>query len=261
VLDVFNLTTAKFETFILVLIRVSTILFMLPIFSAPQVPRLVRFGLGMFITFAIMQTVPTIAPLDGLAGLVAAIFSQVFVGFVFGYVAYLVFMGIQFAGEILDLQIGFAVSNIINPVTQQQITVIGEFELAIATLLFLVTDSHLLMLQGIGGSFSLLPLPFAVVGSSTVHSVGLFFAQAVLIVFKIAAPISVALFVVNVGLGLMARVAPQMNVFVVGFPIQIGVGMIMLIVSMPLLGYVLPQLFNDVPRQLDTVMRGMVPAP
>jgi flagellar biosynthetic protein FliR len=260
VLDVFNITTAKFETFILVLIRVSVILFMLPVFNAPEIPRLVRFALGMFIAFAIFQTVPTIASLNGLGEFVAAILSQVLVAFVFGYVGYLVFMGIQFAGEVLDLQIGFAVSNIINPITQQQITVIGELELALATLIFLVTDSHLLMLQGIGGSFSLVPLPFAALGPSVVHSVGVFFGEAVLIVFKIAAPVSVALFVVNVGLGLMARVAPQMNVFVVGFPIQIGVGLIMLVVSMPLLGYVLPDLFSEVPRQLDTVMRGMVPA-
>lgn len=259
-LDVFHLTTGRFEAFVLVLIRVSVILFMLPVFSAPQIPRLVRMSLGLLIAFAIFQTIPPMAALD-LAGFVEAIIGQLLVAFVFGYVAYLVFMGIQFAGEILDIQIGFAVSNVINPLTQLQITVIGEFELALATLLFLVTDSHLLLLQGIGGSFSLVPLPFAAFGPSVVPSVGAYFAQAVLIVFKIAAPISIALFVVNIGLGLMARVAPQMNVFVVGFPLQIGIGLVMLIVCMPLLGAVLPDLFNQVPGQLDTVLRGMVPAP
>lgn len=257
-LNVFNLSAPSFETFILVLIRVSVILFMLPVFSAPQIPRLVRFGLGIFIAFAVMQTVPKVGTLD-LAEFTAAVISQALVGFVFGFVAYLVFMGVQFAGEVLDLQVGFAVSNIINPITQQQITVIGEFELAIATLLFLVTDSHLLLLQGIGGSFSLLPLPYAAISSATVTSIGVFFGQAVMIVFKIAAPVSVALFVTNVGLALMARVAPQMNVFVVGFPLQITIGLAMLVVCMPLLGEVLPQLFADVPRQLDTVMRGMAP--
>jgi flagellar biosynthetic protein FliR len=170
-------------------------------------------------------------------------------------------MGIQFAGEIMDLQVGFAVSNILNPITQQQITVIGEFQLALATLIFLLTDSHLLLLQGIGGSFNLVPLPFAGMSGSVVTSVGYFFGQAVLIVFKIAAPVAVALFVVNVALGLMARVAPQMNVFVVGFPIQIAVGLIMLIVTMPLLGAVLPGLFADVPRQIDTTIRGLAPVP
>jgi flagellar biosynthesis protein FliR len=257
VLDVFNVTTGKFETFLLVLVRCSVILFMLPVFSAPQLPRLVRMGLGLFVAFAIYQTVQPIKALD-LPDLVTAVVSQTLVAFVFGYVSYLVFMGIQFAGEVLDLQVGFAVSNVINPITQQQITVIGEFELAIATLLYLVTDSHLLLLQGIGGSFALVPLPFATLGPSVITSVGAFFGQAVLIVFKIAAPVSLAVFVVNVALGLMARVAPQMNVFVVGFPLQIGVGLIMLIVCMPLLGAVLPGLFSEVPRQIDTVMRGMV---
>jgi flagellar biosynthetic protein FliR len=87
-----------------------------------------------------------------------------------------------------------------------------------------------------------------------------FFTDALMIVFKIAAPVAVALFVTNVALGLMARVAPQMNVFVVGLPLQIGIGLIMLAVSLPLLGYVLPQLFSDVPHQLDAVLRGLAPA-
>src|SRR5579875_1311428 len=141
-LDVFHLTTAKFETFVLVLIRVSVILFMLPVFSAPQVPRLVRLGLGLFVAFAVMQTVPTIRALD---------LAEFVVGFVFGFVSYLVFMGIQLAGEILDLQIGFAVSNIINPVTQQQITVIGEFGSGSPPLLSPWTDPHWLWLRGTGG--------------------------------------------------------------------------------------------------------------
>lgn len=258
--DLFNLTTAQFETFFLVMIRCSVILFMVPVFNAPQIPRLLRISFGLIFSYVIYRTVPTIAPLDGIYGLFVAVISQALVGFVFGYVSYLVFMGVQFAGEILDLQIGFAVSNIINPLTQQQITVIGELELALATLIFLMTNSHLFLLEGLGGSFSVVPLPFATMSPAVVQSVSADFTQAVLIVFKIAAPVSLSLFVVNVALGLMSRVAPQMNVFVVGFPLQIGVGMLVLVLTIPLLGYALPAAFGQVPGQLDTVLREMVPA-
>ena len=84
------MTYGQFETFVLVLIRVSMILYMIPLFSSAQVNRMVRFGLGLAITFVVWHVVPTIAPLDGLGRLtVAAVVSQAFVGFVFGFVAFL----------------------------------------------------------------------------------------------------------------------------------------------------------------------------
>jgi flagellar biosynthetic protein FliR len=255
--DVFALSQAQFETFLLVLIRTASMIAVFPVFSASQIPQYVKIGLALIISFILYRVVPQIAPLHNLYDLAAAVISQVVLGLIVGFVAQLVFMGIQFAGQILDIQIGFAVANIINPTTQQQVTVVGEFELTLATLVFLISDSHLLLLQGIGGSFNLVPLPYINLDPSVAGNVVTFFAQAFLVVFKIAAPPAIALFIVNVALGLMARVAPQMNVFVLGLPLQIGVGFAMLAISIPLLVGVAPQLFADVPRQLDAVMRGM----
>jgi len=99
-------------------------------------------------------------------------------------------------------------------------------------------------------------------------SVITFFTQSLFIVLRIAAPISITLFITNVTLALMSRVAPQMNVFSVGLPLQLMVGMTMIVITMPLLGAVLPEVFAETPRQLDTVLRHMqvpltppVPAP
>ena len=82
-------------------------------------------------------------------------------------------------------------------------------------------------------------------------------SQSLLDVFKIAAPVAAALFLTNISLAFMARVAPQMNVFVVGFPIQIGVGLIVMAVSIPLMGIVAPDIFQSVAREMDAVMRGL----
>lgn len=256
-LDVFGLTQGQFETLLLIFVRISVMLFVFPVFSAPQIPLMVRIGLAGLISFILYRATPMTVPLHDMGALVAAIVSQVVVGLIVGFVAYLVFMGIQFAGEILDIQIGFAVANIISPQTQQQVTVIGELELTLATLVFLISNSHLLMLQGIGGSFHLLPLPYINLDPSVAGNVVLFLEQSFLVVFQIAAPAAVALFVVNVALGLMARVAPQMNVFVVGFPLQIGIGLLMLAISVPLLAAVAPQLFDQSAQHMDAVMRGM----
>jgi flagellar biosynthetic protein FliR len=76
-------------------------------------------------------------------------------------------------------------------------------------------------------------------------------------VFQIAGPIGIALFLTNIGLALMARVAPQLNVFAVGFPLQIMIGLTMMIISLPLLAVVLPQVFAETPGELDSVLRAM----
>ena len=257
--NVFGLGTAQFETAILVLVRVSAMLALVPVFSQAQIPRLVRFGVGLLLALVILRTVPVIAPLNGLGGLTVAILAQMFVGLVFGFVAFLLFTGIQFAGEIIDTQIGFAVVNIINPLTSQNVTVIGEFQLALATLLYLAADGHHALIAGIAASFKLVPLPFAGAPELVAGDVVRFFTQSLFIVFQIAAPVAVALFLVNIMLALMARVAPQMNVFIVGFPIQISVGLIMLIVTLPLFGAVFPALIDNSTRQLDTILRAMGP--
>jgi flagellar biosynthetic protein FliR len=256
-IDVFGVTIPQFETFLLILVRVFGMLAVFPIFSAPQIPHHVRFGFGLLISYILFKVVPPIAPLGNFYDFTAAILAQLVLGIIIGFIASLVFVSIQFAGEIIDLQIGFAIANVINPTTQQNITIIGEFELAIATLVFLVTDSHHLLIQGIAGSFNLVPLPFINLDPSVMGNAVSFLSLALLNVFKIAAPPAAALFVTNIALSFMARVAPQMNVFVIGFPLQIGVGLTVLGVSLSLLGIVGPEIFSDVSRQMDAVMRGL----
>ncbi len=259
--NVFGLNQAQFETYLLVAVRILGMFSVMPIFSGQQVPVLVRTGLSVIMTFAVGSVVTPLADTLPLGPLAAAVLAQTVVGIVFGFVASLVFTGIQFAGQIIDTQIGFAIANIINPTTQEQVTIIGELELGLGTLLYLVSNAHYYMLEGMAGSFALVPLPFIdphiVVATDIVH----FFSEALMLVFRIGAPVAVTLVVVNISLAFMARVAPQMNVFVVGFPLQIAVGLIMLIVSLPLMGFVLPQVFAEQPAQFDAVFRGLAASP
>jgi flagellar biosynthetic protein FliR len=251
------LTYAQFETFILVLVRVSVILIMLPIFSAAQVNSMVRFGLGLLVTIVVWSAVPPITVIEGIGPLTAAVFSQAFVGFVFGFVAFLVFVGIQFAGEVMDLEVGFSIVNVINPLTSQNVSVLGEFQLALGSLIYLISNAHHFLFQGLAGSFNLVPLPYVTISPQLNTDVLTFFAQSFFMVFQIAGPIAVALFLTNIGLALMARVAPQLNIFAVGFPLQIMIGLTMMIISLPLLENVLPQVFEQTPRELDAVLRAM----
>lgn len=255
--NVFGYTPAQFETLLLVLVRLSAMLSLSPVFSLTQIPRILRIGIALVLAFVVSRTVPPIAPLAGIGDLAVAIVAQVVIGVIYGFVAYLLFAGIQFAGEIIDVQMGFAVVNIINPLTSQSVTVIGEFQIALATLLYLTIDAHHALIGGMASSFRLIPLPFVSLPDVLAGDVIRFFTQSLWIVFQIAAPIAVALFVVNVMLGMMARVAPQMNVFVIGFPLQIAAGLVLLIATIPLLGAVFPVLARQSADNLSTTVRAI----
>jgi len=256
-LNVFGITPAEFETFLLVMVRATTILFVVPIFSSAQIPRLARIGLGILISFLIWRTVPVVAVSKDFYELFVAVVAQFVLGLLIGFMSYLVFMGIQLAGELIDIQMGFAIANVINPLTQQNVTIIGEFQLAIATLIFLLSNSHYVLLQGISGSFAVVPLPWIKLDQGVAQNIVYFFTQGTLIIFKIATPAAISLFITNVALGLMAKVAPQMNVFVVGLPLQVTIGLIMIGVSLPLIGIVVPDLYSQLPAQLTTVLRDL----
>ena len=255
--DLFGLSEARFETLLLVFIRVTIMLALVPVFSGAQIPIQVRIGLAFLLTFVVGQTVPTLGAVLTLGPFVVAILTQAFIGLVFGFVAFLVFTGIQFGGAILDIQVGFSAVSVLNPTTSSQVTILSEFELTLATLIYLMTDSHHALLEGVAGSFNLLPLPWASIDPMLPSAVVTFFTQALFIVLRIAGPVAIVLFITSVTLGLMSRVAPQMNVFSVGLPLQMLVGLSMIVVTMPLLGAVLPEVFAETPRQLDTILRHM----
>ncbi len=258
-MHLFGLTPQQFEEFLLIFLRVTSMLLLFPIFSSAQIPHQVRLGLGALLSFIIFRVIPPPHLTGGAFELIVGASAQVLLGVIVGFVASLVFTGIQFAGELIDLQVGFAIANVLNPQTQQNITIIGEFQLALATLIFLTTNSHYFFIQGVAGSFNLVPLPYINLDPSVAGNLALFFSQSFLIVFRISAPVVVALFLTNVALALMARVAPQMNVFVIGLPIQVAVGFTMMIIAIPLLATVGPEVFQDVSGQMDAVMRGLKP--
>ncbi|MGA7570825.1 MAG: flagellar biosynthetic protein FliR [Candidatus Aquilonibacter sp.] len=258
-MHLFGFTAQQFEEFLLIFLRVTSMLVLFPVFSSAQIPHQVRLGLGALIAFIIFRVIPPPHLTGGAFELIVGASAQVLLGVIVGFVASLVFTGIQFAGELIDLQVGFAIANVLNPQTQQNITIIGEFQLALATLIFLTTNSHYFFIEGIAGSFNLVPLPYINLDPSVAGNLALFFAQSFLIVFKISAPVVVALFLTNVALALMARVAPQMNVFVIGLPIQVAVGFTMMIIALPLLATVGPEVFQGVSGQMDAVMRGLKP--
>jgi flagellar biosynthesis protein FliR len=156
------------------------------------------------------------------------------IGIVIGFAAKIIFSGIQFAGEMIGVQIGFSIVNVIDPISSAQVSVISEFQYIVALLIYLAVDAHHTFIIAIADSYRFVS-PFAYHFSGTLMQHILVFSKELFVTaIKISAPVMAVLFFTNVALGVVARTVPQINIFIVGFPLQIAVGLTFLGLMSPL---------------------------
>lgn len=186
------------------------------------------------------------------------IFKELAVGLALGFIAALFIYGIQVAGSFIDMQIGFAIANVIDPQTGAQSPLIGNFKYMLAVLFFLAMDGHHLFIQAIQQSYTFIPLQQLTIplGSENVmqfvtHAFITMFEMA----FKMAVPIVATLFLVDIALGIVAKTVPQLNVFVVGLPLKILISFIVLLVALPGFFYLLKILFATMFEAISTLMQ------
>ena len=253
-----NFSAGQIELFFLVLLRVSTIVVMIPILGERTTPARVKGGLAILITFLVLPFVGhPAAGAEDLFTLGLRMGGEVLIGIILGFACRLAFTGIRMAGDLISFQMGFSIANIIDPLTSDQVSVITELQYLFAALLFLGVNGHHMMIQAVSESYTVLPvLGFHMTGALAQSLVDLSRNMFVIAV-KISAPVVVALLFANLGLGLIARTVPQMNVFIVGFPLKIGIGMGMLMVTLPLFAAVLTKFFLGMGAQLSQLLQQM----
>jgi flagellar biosynthetic protein FliR len=232
-----------FAAFLLALVRASTWILVAPPFATKSIPPQVKIGLAASLAvFAAPQVAAHHPPVDTMPLVVAAV-GQAAAGLALGFVALLLFSAVQAAGSLIDVFGGFTVAPAYDPLSAAQTTVFGRlYHLLAITLLFAI-DGHLLLVHGFLTSFDAMG-PGGNIADVLLHDIGVFLLAAV----EIAAPLLGALFLAEVALGLLSRAAPQMNVFVLGFPFKI-------VLTLLLVGLTLPLLPDAVGNLLQQVMR------
>ncbi len=256
-MDLLNLSWAELEIFLFVFLRVGAIMVFLPILGSSQIPATMKIGLIFFMSVAIFPLVksqPMPQP-DGLLDLTAYLFSDIAIGMAIGFVTRLLFTAVQVAGTVVDFQMGFGVVNVIDPQTQSQVSITAQFQNILVVLIFLAADAHHFLIQGVTESFFLINPHQVDFSTLTPGFILQIFTGTFVVAVKIAAPIMAILFFISVGLGLVARTVPQMNVFIVGFPLQIGVGLLMIGLSLPLFSIVIQNEISDLPARIAGLMR------
>ncbi|WP_374718414.1 flagellar biosynthetic protein FliR [Parageobacillus toebii] len=234
-----------FPAFLLVFARVASFFATLPLFSYRTIPAVHKIGLSFFLSWMMFFVIskPTI-PLDGMY--VLLVVKEVLVGLCIGLFAYMIVSAIQIVGGLIDFQMGFAIANIIDPQTGAQSPLVGQYLYTFALLLLLSVNGHHLLLDGVFYSYRFIPLdhwPHFDHGHVAKYIVKSF-STMFIIAFQMSVPLVGSLFLVDVALGIVARTVPQLNIFVVGFPVKIAAAFILLIVTMATLFIAVRHLFD-----------------
>ncbi|UHA73923.1 flagellar biosynthetic protein FliR [Paenibacillus sp. 481] len=251
-----------FPVFLLTLCRISAFFVTVPIFSSRGVPTQFKLGIAFFISLIayLLFGLGSTVPVDGTY--VLFIIREVLIGLLIGFLANLFFTIVQTAGSIIDMQIGFGMANVVDPLTGTSSPMMGNFKYVFVVLLFLGMNGHHYLIDGIMKSFEWMPVDhngfYSQIASGQVTEfITQSFAQAFMIAFQVSAPIIVALFLTDVALGFLARTAPQFNVFVIGLPLKIIVGLVLLLLVVPGLIYVMQQMFTSMFEALEQLLRVM----
>jgi len=224
------------ETFFLLLVRISGIFTSTPVLGAESIPAQVRVMLA--IVFA-MLILPVEIAARGPVKLppettifVLVVVKEVLLGVMLGFIASFTIEGIKLAGEIMGIQIGFAMVSVIDPDSQQEESIIGSMNFLIFTLIFLLVNGHHLIIEALADSLKIAPLGLVHYTNNFISEIFSKVPEFFIVSVKIAAPIVIPLIILTVVLGIISRAIPRLEVFVISFPVNILVSFLVFIYYM-----------------------------
>ncbi|MGE5576269.1 MAG: flagellar biosynthetic protein FliR [Syntrophothermus sp.] len=236
-MDILGAALGQFHRYLLVLSRVLGMFIATPFFSSRNIPGLVKLGLALILAFFLLPAaaVSSKAGLgESLYGYVAAMVAELAIGLTLGYIVLLTFGAMQMAGEMIDIPIGFSLVNILDPQSGQQVPIMAQFQYVLAILLFLIINGHHYLIEALARTFELVPLGGWRYEPAVIGKVVEAFGAMFLLGFKISLPVVAAVFLTDIALGVVARAVPQINVFIIGFPAKIVVGLVFVMLALPL---------------------------
>jgi flagellar biosynthesis protein FliR len=254
------LSAEHIEAFILVLLRVSAIVVTIPVFNDTSVPARLKAALSILITLIIFPVVLPKIPHPANYHVLILMYrmaGEVMIGLIIGFAARLIFAGILIAGDMIGFQMGLSIANVIDPMTSEQESIITELQYLISLLIFLAVDAHHIFFSAIIQSYSILnPLTFHFSGQ-LMQLIFDFSKDMFVIALKLSAPLMAVLLFTNVGLGMVARTVPQINIFIVGMPLQIAIGLIFLGLTAPMFATMTQDIFLNFEAKIVGLLRLM----
>lgn len=239
--------------FFLILVRNTGMMIAAPLFSTAPMPEQVKIALSVGLTIVmfpiVFKATPSV-PADMLIfSLVAC--KELIIGVMIGFSATLIITSIQISGEYISSMMGLSIANIVDPVTQQNVPVIGQFYYLLALMMFIFIDGDHWLFGAVFTSFQAVPIGLDFPGmSETLGRILTMSSQMFVIALMLVLPIMGVLFVIEIAMGFMAKVMPQMNIFIVGLPLKIFVGLALMIMVMPMTKVFIAEIFRTLSYNL-----------
>lgn len=255
----YSFSLITFEYFLLILVRISCFVFVAPFFGTQNTPGRVKIGLSFFVSLILYQVIPK-ETLDytGIVGYSIIVLKEGITGLLIGFAANICNSIILLAGNLLDMNIGFAMATEYNPQMQTQASVSANFYSYLVLLLLIVTDMHHYILRAVADSYQLIPVNGQVFQWDHLFQGMLtYMIDSFVIAFRIILPVFACLMILNAILGIMAKVSPQMNMFAVGMQLKVLVGLIIMFITIGLFINVSDAIFDEMKRTIVSMIKGM----
>jgi len=246
-----------FQLFLLSLLRVGSLIAAMPVLGGAQTAQRFKVGLTFvlgLLLFPLSKKYFLPIPFVPVVLLVVVI-QEVLLGVLIGLIARLIFSAVEFGGTVIGYQMGFAAANVFDPQNQRQISLMSQFQNVFAILIFLSMDGHMILIRAIVSSFEVLPpgqidfskgaIPFLIDATTQMFILGV----------KFSAPILAVLLLSSLVLGIMARVFPQLNVFLLSFPLNIGLSFLVIGLTLPLIVGLLAREFHQMELNIFQLLK------
>ena len=261
-----TVTLAEMNTWVAALLwplaRILGLITAAPLFGNAGVPMRVKLLLGVMLALIIAPIVPAVPAADptSWAGLLI-LAKEMIIGIAMGFAMRIVFAAVEYAGEVASQTMGLGFAMFFDPSTRGRSSAVSQFVALVATMAFLAVNGHLVVIEVLAESFFTMPIvetPFSTNAAlELVRWGGRIFSAGL----QLSLPIVAALLITQVALGILTRAAPQLNIFGIGFPITLGVGLLTLSLVLPYLGTPIVNLFNQGIEAARSLPRAANPAP
>ncbi|HED13568.1 MAG TPA: flagellar biosynthetic protein FliR [Gammaproteobacteria bacterium] len=226
--------TAQLGSFLWPFLRIGTALGIAPVLGARTLPMRVRIGLALILSMIVaplLPPAPAISPWS--PEMVVLVLQQILIGMAFGLALMVVFSAMILGGQIIAMQSGLGFASLIDPVSGVQTPVVSQIYVVMATLVFFSLNGHLAMISSLVDSFRVLPVDGRSIRLDGVWSLLLWTGEIFRYAVRIALPGIATLLLVNLALGVITRAAPQLNIFSIGFPVIIMIGLAVISLTLP----------------------------
>ena len=245
--------------FTIVLIRTASVLFFSPIYNQTNIPLIIKIGLSLVIAVAIFPTINNsqLTLPDNLINFILLIFKELAIGFLIGYVATLAFGAFVMAGELISSEMGLSMAELVDPLFGDQISPISQLLQIVALILFFAINGHHWLINALVLSYKTVPVTGFIEMGFSLNKIMHLFNGLFVAAIKIAAPVMIILALVVVVSGFIARSTPEINIFLIIFPMKIIVGLLVLAITFPFITRAIDYLLNLLRKDVFSLVGGM----